>query len=120
VQVAVRPVRMVERAVHLVVVVIAVWDEDVARLCVRAGAGAFHRRAGAGAAAVDLEPVLVGVPFVRRMEVAVVQVVGVVAVPDGLVAAPVAVSVRVVSVLLAAHASILAIRPRSVNRGIIC
>ena len=117
-QVAVAAVRMVQRTVHVVVDVVAVRDRG--RAPRRVLALALDGRAGAGAAAIDVEPVLVGVPLVRRVEVAVVQVVGVVAVPDGLVAASVAVSMSVASVLLAAHASILPIRPRGVNRGIIC
>ncbi len=113
-------VRVVERAVHVVIDVVAVRHGAVAGLRVRAGAGALDGRARAGAPPVHLEAVLVGVALVRCMEVAVVEVVRVVAVPDGLVAASIAVAMRVLPVLLAAHGGILASGGSRVTRGIIC
>lgn len=116
-QVAVGAVRVVERALHVVVDVVAVGDGRVARLGVRGAA--LDGRAAAGPPAVHGEAVLVGVAVVLRVEVAVVEVVRVVSVADFLVAAPLPVAVRVLLVLLAAHVNIVAPRGRRVNRGII-
>ncbi len=69
----------------------------------RVPAPALHRGAGAGADPAHLEPVLVGVPFVRRVEMAVVQVVRVVPVSYLAVAAAGSVPVLVVVVLAAGH-----------------
>jgi hypothetical protein len=119
VQVAVRPVRVVERAVHVVVHVIAVRNSRVPGFRVSFRARALDRRAGAGTPPAHVQAVLVGVAFVRSVQVAVVEVVRVVAVADGLVAAAVTVAVGVVSVLLAAHLRIVSRRGGAVNRGII-
>jgi hypothetical protein len=113
-------VRVVERAVHVEVHVVAVRDGGVPGLRVPLRARALDRGAGAGAPPVHVEAVLVGVALVRGVQVPVVEVVRVVAVPDGLVAAAFAVAVGVVSVLLAAHGGIVAPPARGVNRGIIC
>jgi hypothetical protein len=102
VQVAVIAVGVVESPPDGEVDVVAVGD----RLVPAAGGvpvGALHRGAGAGAAPVHLEAMLVGVPFVRRVEMPVVQVVGVVAVADLAVAAAGPVPVLVVVVLAAGH-----------------
>jgi hypothetical protein len=112
-------VRVVERAVHVVVHVIAVGDRRVPGVRVSFRARALDRRAGAGPPPAHVEAVLVGVAFVRGVQVAVVEVVRVVAVADGLVAAAVAVAVGVIPVLLAAHAGIVSRRGGAVNRGII-
>jgi hypothetical protein len=104
----VRPVRVVERAVHVVVHVVAVGDRRVPGARVSFGAGALDRRAGSGPPPADVEAVLVGVPLVRGVEVPVVQVVRVVAVLHGLVAAAFAVPVLVLAVLLAGHHAIVA------------
>jgi hypothetical protein len=119
VQVAVTGVRVVERAVHVVVHVVAVRDGRVPGANVRPAAGALHRSAGRRPAPVHVEAMLVGVLFVRRVQVPVVQVVGVVAVLHGLVSASFAVPVGVLPVLLAAHGPIVSLRERRVNRGII-
>ncbi len=118
-QVAVRPVRVVQRTVHVVVDMVAVRDRRVPRARVTPGAAALDGRAGTGPPAVDVEAVLVGVAFVRRVQVAVVEVVGVVSVLHHLVAAAVAVAVGVLAVLLAAHACIVSRPSGAVNRGII-
>ena len=118
-QVAVRPVRVVERAVHVVVHVVAVRDRRVACARVPFRACAFDGRAGAGPPPAHVEAVLVGVAFVRGVQVAVMEVVRVVAVADGLVAAAVAVAVGVIPVLLAAHGRIVSRPGGAVNRGII-
>ena len=110
---------MVERAVHVVVHVVAVRDRRVARARVASGAEAFDGRAGPGSPSVDAQAMLVGVALVRRVQVPVVEVVGVVAVLHGLVAAAVAVAVGVLAVLLAAHGRIVSRRGGAVNRGII-
>ena len=101
-QVAVVAVRMVKRAADGEVNVVAVRDGVVtAERAVRLAA--LHRGAGARAAPVHLEPVLVGVVLVRRVEVPVVEIVGVAAVPDLAMAAAGAVPVVVVAVLTAGH-----------------
>ena len=96
-------VRVVERARDLVVDVAAVRNGGVA-----AGRAmalfALDRGADARPDAVDLEAVLVGVGLVRCVEVTVVQVVGVVAVPDRPVAATGSVNVVVAVVFTAGHA----------------
>jgi len=66
---------------------------------------ALDRRADAGPGSIHVEGVLVGVPFVRRVEVPVVQVVGVVAVLDGAVSAIRTVRVSVIAVRGARHPS---------------
>lgn len=118
-QVAVRPVRVVERAVHVVVHVVPVRDRRVAGARVPVRARALDRRAGAGAPSAHVQAVLVGVAFVGGVQVPVVEVVRVVAVADGLVAAAVAVAVGVLPVLLAAHGPIVSRPGGAVNRGII-
>jgi len=102
VKIAVIAVRVVEGPPHGEVRVIAVRD----RLVPAAGrvpVAALHRGAGSGAAPAHVEAMLVGVLFVRRMEMPVVQVVRVVAVADLAVAAAGAVPVLVVVVLAAGH-----------------
>lgn len=118
-QVAVARVRVVERAVHVEVQVVAVGNGRVAGLDVGARAGALDGGARAGPPPVHVEAMLVRVALVRGVQVAVVQVVGVVAVLHGLVAAALAVPVGVLLVLLAAHGRIVARRGGAVNRGII-
>jgi ABC-type Zn uptake system ZnuABC Zn-binding protein ZnuA len=110
---------MVQRSVHVVVHVVAVRDRRVTGARVPSGAEALHGRAGPGPPAVHAQAVLVGVALVRRVQVPVVEVVGVVAVPHGLVTAAVAVAVGVLAVLLAAHGRIVSRRGGPVNRGII-
>lgn len=102
-QVAVVPVGMVEDPADEEVGVVPVRD----RFVDAAGgvpAAAFHGGAAAGTAPAHLEPVLVRVPLVRRVEVSVVQVVGVVPMADLAVPAPRAVPVLVVRMLAAGHA----------------
>lgn len=118
-QVAVAGVRVVERAVHVVVHVIAVRNGGVPGVRVPFRAGALDRRAGAGPPPVHVEAVLVGVALVGGVQVPVVEVVRVIAVADGLVPAAVAVAVGVLPVLLAAHGGIVSRRGGAVNRGII-
>jgi hypothetical protein len=102
VQVAVVAVRVVEDAPDREVDVLAVRHRRVAaRLTV--AAGAFDRGADAGPAPVDVERVLVRVPFVRCVEVSVVQVVGMVSVLHGAVPAFGAVPVRMIAVRGALH-----------------
>lgn len=101
--VAVGAVRMVQVPVDEVVDVVAVGHGlvaaggtvDVTGVMSRARVG---RRAGPGVGAADLDAALVDVTVVQAMQVPVVQVVDVVAVPDGGVAAVGAVLVRVVVV----------------------
>ena len=95
-------VRMVERPVDAVVDVVAVGDRLVTAPW-PVVADAFHRRAGGRLPAAHLEPVLVDVLPVRRVEMAVVQVGGVGPVPDLGGPATGAVRVRVLRVLLAGH-----------------
>jgi hypothetical protein len=111
-------VRVVERAVHVVVDVVAVRNRRVPGARVSFRARAFDRRAGAGPPPVHVETVFVGVALVRGVQVPVVEIVRVVAVSDGLVAAAVAVPVGVLPVLLAAHSGIVSRRGGAVNRGI--
>ena len=118
-QVAVRSVRVVQRALHVVVDVVAVRDRRMARARVVTGAEALDGRAGPRPPAVHAEAVLVVVAFVRRVQVPVVKVVGVVAVLHGLVAAARAMAVGVLPVLLAAHGRIVSRLTGAVNRGII-
>ncbi len=89
-----------------------VADEEVGVIAVGNGfmaaaggvpAVALHRGAGARTAPVHFEPVLVRVPGVRRVQVPIVQVVGVVAVPHLAVPAAGAVHMVVVAVLAAGH-----------------
>ncbi len=101
-QVAVVAVRVVEGPAHREVRVVAVGD----RLVPAAGrmpVVALHRGAGLGAAPVHVEAVLVGMPVVRGVEVPVVQVVRMVAMPDLPVPAAGAVPVLVLVVLAAGH-----------------
>ena len=103
-------VRVVERAVHLVVDVVPVRDRRVAA----AGAvplGALYRGAGVRVAPVDLDGVLVDVPLVPAVKVTVVKVVGMVPVADGRVAAPRPVRVLVLSRVRRTDHSSLASRP---------
>jgi hypothetical protein len=110
-------VRVVERAVHVVIHVVAVGDGGVPRRRVRDTA--LDGRAGAGPPPVHIEVVLVGVLLVGRVQVPVVQVVGVIAVLHGLVAATLAVPVGVLFVFVAGHGPIVSLREGAVNRGII-
>ncbi len=116
-QVAVAGVGVVERPVHVEVHVVAVRDGRVTRRHVLDSA--LDGRAGPGPAPVHVEAMLVCVALVRRVQVPVVQEVGMVAVLDRLVPAALAVAVRVLLVLLAAHLCIVARREGAVNRGII-
>lgn len=116
-QVAVAGVRVVERAVHVVVHVVAVRDRRVAGVALRART--LDGRAGAGAPPVHVQAVLVGVALVRGVQVPVVEVIRVIAVADGLVAATFAVPVGVLAVFLAAHGRIVSRPGGAVNRGII-
>ncbi len=118
-QVAVAGVRVVERAVHVVVHVVPVRDRRVSGVRVPFRARALDGRAGARPPPVDVEAVLVRVILVRGVQVPVVEVVRVIPVPDGLVAAALAVPVGVLSVLRAAHARIVSLSGGAVNRGII-
>jgi hypothetical protein len=102
VQVAVIAVGVVESPPHDEVQVVAVRDCFVSATG-RVPVAALHRGAGAGAAPAHLEAMLVGVPFVRRVEMPVVQVVRVVAVADLAVPAAGAVPMLVVAVLAASH-----------------
>ena len=112
-------VRVVERAVHVEVHVVAVRHGRVSGAHVPFGARAFDGRARLGAPPVHVQAVLVGVALVRGVQVAVVQVVRVVAVPDGLVPATFPVPVGMGAVLVAAHGAIVSRRAVAVNRGII-
>jgi hypothetical protein len=102
VKVAVVAVRVVQGAAHDEVDVVAVGNRLV-DTSEGVPAGALHRRAGTGAAPAHLQPVLVGVLAVRCVEVAIVEVVGVVAVPHLAVPAPRAVLVVMASVLATGH-----------------
>lgn len=101
-KVAVVAVGVVEDAADREVRMVPVRD----RLVPAAGLvplAAFHGGAGSGAAPAHLQTVLVRVPFVRGVEVPVVQVVGVVSVADLPVPAPRSVPVLVVRMLAAGH-----------------
>lgn len=80
-QVAVIAVRVVERLPDGEVHVVAVRDRFVSAAG-RVPVAALHGRTGARAAPAHVEAMLVGVPFVQRVEMPVVQVVLVVAVAD--------------------------------------
>jgi zinc transport system substrate-binding protein len=101
-EVAVARVRVVERARDLVVDVVPVGNRRVPAGGT-VGVAALYRRAGFGTAAVHVEAVLVGVVFVRRVEVAVVQVVHMVFVRHRPVAAVGSVYVPVALVFPAGH-----------------
>jgi hypothetical protein len=96
VQVAVVPVRVVQRAVDVVVDVFPVGDGGVPASGT-VPLGALDGRAGIGMPAIHLDRVLVHVPLVPAVKVPVVKVVGVVAVADGRVPAPGPVGVLVFS-----------------------
>ncbi len=112
-------VRVVERAVHVVVHVVSVRDGLVAGVRVGARAGAFDGRARARPPSVDAEAVLVRVALVRGVQVTVVQVIRMIAVADGLVAAAYAVAVGMRPVLRTCHVGIVSRPAAWVNRGII-
>ena len=118
-QVAVPGVRVVERAVHVIVHVVPVRDRRIAGVRVGPRARAFDRRAGARATAVHVEAVLVRVVLVRRVQVTVVQVIRVIAMADGLVAAARPVPMGMRAVLRTGHGGIVSRPMAAVNRGII-
>ena len=93
---------VVEAASDLVVDMVPVRNREVSRGAVMPLL-AFDRGADGGPPAVYLEPMLVDVLVVRGMEMAVVQVVRVVAVPHGPVPAGRTVIVLVLVVLSTAH-----------------
>lgn len=101
-QVAVVAVGVVKGAPHDVVHVVAVGNGFVPASG-RVPVVAFHGGAGAGAAPVHIEAVLVGVSLVGRVEVSVVQVIRMIAVADLPVPAAGAVPVVVLVVLAAGH-----------------
>jgi len=101
VKVAVVAVRVMKGVADDEVDVVAVGNRLVG--AGRVAAAALHRSAGAGAAPAHLQPVLVGMPLVWRVEVPVVQVVGVVAMPHLAVPAARPVLVVVIPVLGAGH-----------------
>lgn len=101
-QVAVVAVGVVEGATDDEVDVVAVGNGLVAAAG-RVPAAALHRGAGAGAAPVHLEPVLVCVPLVRRVQMPIMQVVRVVSVAHLAVPAAGPVLVLVVVVPAAGH-----------------
>ena len=106
--VAVAAVRVVQVPRHEVVDVVAVGHGFVAAagrvgVALLVARALVVGRASLGVRAPDLERALVNVPFVRVVQVAVVQVVDVVAVPDGDVAAARAVNVIVVRMGVVAH-----------------
>ena len=92
-------VQVVERAVDEVVDVVAVRDLGVpaARVVLR---GALHRGAGGGAAPVDLEDVLRDAGSRGRVEVPVVEIIGVIAMTNGPVPAARPVLVRMLRFLI--------------------
>jgi len=120
VQVAMAPVRVVESAGDVVVQVIAVRDSLVlAGFAVLFAA--LDRCAQARPFPVHFEPMLVEMALVGRVQVPIMEVVRVVAVAHGLVAAARPVLVRVTLVLAAGHvgpprASSLASASRSTAR----
>ncbi len=118
-QVAVAGVRVVERAVHVVVHMVSVRHRRVPGFGVPFRARALDGRAGARPPPVDVEAVLVRVILVRGVQVPVVEVVRVIAVADRLVAAALAVPMGVLAVLRTGHAAIVSRFGGAVNRGII-
>ena len=86
-QVAVAGVRVVERARDVVVHVVAVGNALVPAGLRVASRTCIRRARMRPAALIHLEPVLVEVALVRRVQVSVVEIVRVVAVAHGLVAA---------------------------------
>ncbi len=94
-------VRVVERAVHLVVDVVPVRDGGVAALVV--ALRAVERGAGGREPPVHVQVVLVVVGAVRRVEMAVVEIIRVVAMGDLLMSAARAVYVRVNSMVGTGH-----------------
>ena len=107
-KVAVIAVGVVKGASHGEVRMVAVRD-GLVPAAGRVPVIALHRGAGAGAAPVHVEAVLVGVSLVGGVEVTVVKVVRVVAVPDLPVPAAGAMPVLVLVVLAAGHRRILRI-----------
>ena len=101
-QVAVVAVRVVERAVDLVVDVVPVGDGGVAGGTM-VPHGTVERGARRREAPVHVEAVLVVVGAVRRVEMPVVEIIGVVAMVDSPMPAAGSVNVRMVSVLVAGH-----------------
>lgn len=95
-------VRVVKGAGDVVVQVIAVRHPFV-RAGFTVGFAAFDGRAHVRPFPVHFEAVLVEMVLMRRVEMPVMEVVRVVAVPHGLVAAARAVPVRVTLVLAAGH-----------------
>jgi hypothetical protein len=116
VQVAVAAVRVMKGAGDVVVEVIAVRDSLVA-----AGSSvrlaALDRRARVRSFPVHLEAVLVEMVVVGRVQVPVMEVVRVVAVADGLVAAARPVLVGVTLVLAAGHVEPPRVSSRASTRG---
>ncbi len=107
-------VPVVEDASHGVVRVVAVGD-GLVPASGRVLLAALHGGAGAGTAPAHLEAVLVGVPLVGRVEMPVVQVVGVVSVAHLAVATAGAVPVLVAVVLAAGHGASPIVPPREVR-----
>lgn len=101
-QVAVVTMRVVEGFADEVVHVVPVGNGLVAGAG-RVLADTFDGGAGDRAAAVHLQPVLVGMPLVGRVKVAVVKVVGMIPVPDLPVSAPRTVLVVVTPMLATGH-----------------
>ena len=95
-------VRVVQRPAHRVVDVVPVGNGDVTAGGA-VGLSALHRSADARPSAIHLEAVLVGVPAVRGVQVAVVQVVFVIAMAHGPMAAVRAMLVLVAIVRGAGH-----------------
>jgi ABC-type Zn uptake system ZnuABC Zn-binding protein ZnuA len=102
VEVAVVAVRVVERAIDPVVDVVSVGDGGVTAPGLMA-LGAVERGTGGRKPAVHLKAVLVVVGAVWRVEMAVVEIIGVVAVGDFLMSAARAVHVWMISVVGASH-----------------
>ena len=85
-QVAVVAVRMVQRAAHFVVHVIPVRNGVMAARAAVLPL-ALDGSAASGATPVDVESMLVGMGFVRGVEVPIVEIVGMISVPHRLVPA---------------------------------
>jgi hypothetical protein len=116
VQVAVAGVRVVEGARDVVVDMVAVWNAFVPAVrSVRLAA--LDGRAGDRPRVIHLEPVLVEVAIVGGVKVSVVEVVRVVTVAHGLVAAARPVLVGVLVLLAAGHERPPAASSRAGTRG---
>lgn len=117
-------VRVVQPAIDEIVAMVAVWNQRVAAFGSMRMA-MLARRAGGRIAFAHLDPALIEVVAVQMVQAAIVQVVRMLVVPDGGMAAALAVDVGVITMnLMVRHAVFrLADPPRlaqAVSPGYLC